>query len=585
MADKADIQAARILIVDDKEASVKLLEHLLHDAGYHNLMSTRDPKAVCELHRSHHFDLILLDLEMPGMSGFEVLDGLKEIEHSGYAPVLAITVEPDHKLRALASGALDFLTKPFDMTEFNTRVRNLLEVRLLYKQLEQSVDALQTYALHDPLTGLPNRRLLMDRLQLARTSSARGHHHCALMFMDIDYFKQLNDTLGHDVGDLLLQQVGARALKCVRDADSVARFGGDEFVVLLATLSTQATEANRQAQAIAEQLLQALGATYTLQDQSYDSTMSIGLVVFQGDTGPVGDLLKMADQAMYRAKSLGRNQVCVFDPSMQAASLAHDALACDMRRGLNAQEFVLHYQIQVNLQGVPVGAEALLRWNHPEKGLMMPAEFLPLAEDSGMILQLDEWALEAACQQLKLWALNPAPATWTLAVNISASQMAQADFVNRVEAVLHKTGAPPERLRLELTESTLLQDVDDVIAKMQALKTHGLGFCLDDFGAGFASLAYLKRLPLVQIKVDRVVVHGVLEDVSLAVIARAIMALGATQQLPVIAEGVETLAQRDFFAKLGCNAFQGRLFGMAALPLTMHSDYLQKQALAYINTT
>jgi diguanylate cyclase (GGDEF)-like protein len=584
MADRADIKAARILIVDDKKASVKLLERLLDDAGYRNLMSTRDPTTVCELHRTHRFDLILLDLQMPGMSGFEVLEGLKEIEHSGYAPVLAITVEPEHKLRALAAGALDFLAKPFDMTEFNTRVRNLLGVRLLYKKLEHSVDALEAYALHDPLTGLPNRRLLMDRLQLARVSSAGGQHHCALMFMDIDHFKQLNDSLGHDVGDLLLQQVGARALKCVRDADSVARFGGDEFVVLLEALSTQALEAAGQALAIAEELLHALGATYTLGAHSYDSTMSIGLVVFQGDSGPVGKLLKMADLAMYRAKSLGRNQVCVFDPSMQDAVLAHDALASDMRRGLNAQEFVLHYQIQVNTQGVPVGAEASLRWNHPEKGLMMPAEFLPLAEDTGMILQLGEWTLEAACQQLQLWAKSPATATWTLAVNVSASQMAQADFVSRIEAVLHKTGAPPERLRLELTESTLLHDVEDVVAKMGALKARGLGFCLDDFGAGFASLAYLKRLPVVQLKVDQVVVHGVLEDVGLAVIARAIVALGVSQHLPVIAEGVETLAQRDFFAKLGCNAFQGKLFGAAALPLAMHSDYLQNQALALINT-
>jgi len=578
MSAKADIRAARILIVDDEKASLKLLEHLLRDAGYHNLTSTRDPKAVCELHRAHHYDLILLDLQMPGMSGFEVLDGLKAIEHSGYAPVLAITVEPEHKLRALAAGALDFLVKPFDMTEFNTRVRNLLEVRLLYTKLENSVDALQAYALHDPLTGLPNRRLLMERLQTARESSQHGHHHCALMFMDIDHFKQLNDTLGHDLGDLLLQQVGERALTCVRDADSVARFGGDEFVVLLQVLSSQPGEAARQAQVVAQSLLHVLGSSYTLQGQSYDSTMSIGMVVFQGDTGPVGELLKMADLAMYRAKSLGRNQACVFDPSMQAAALAHDALASDMRRGLNAQEFVLHYQIQVNVQGVPVGAEALLRWNHPEQGLMMPGEFLPLAEETGMILALGEWALEAACQQLLLWAKSAATASWTLVLNISASQMAQADFVGQIKTVLHHTGVPPERLRLALTEGTLLHDVEDVIGKLHALKALGLGFCLADFGAGFASLAYLKRLPPVQIKVDQVIVQGVLGDVSLAVIARAMVALGASHHLPVIAQGVESVAQRDFFAKLGCNAFQGKLFGVAAAPLVMHSDYINNQA-------
>jgi diguanylate cyclase (GGDEF)-like protein len=584
MANKTDIRTARILIVDDKDANVKLLEHLLRDAGYHNLTSTRDPTAVCALHRADRYDLILLDLQMPGMTGFEVLDGLKAIEHSGYAPVLALTVESEHKLRALAAGALDFLVKPFDMTEFNTRVRNLLEVRLLYTRLENSVDALKAKALHDPLTGLPNRRLLMERLQMARVSSARSHHHCALMFLDIDYFKQLNDTQGHDVGDLLLQQVAERALKCVRDVDSVARFGGDEFVVLLDALSSQSAEASCQAQAIAQHLLQALGCSYTLQDQSYDCTMSIGLAMFQGDDGAVGELLKMADLAMYRAKYLGRNQVCVFDPSMQAAVLAQDARANDMRRGLSAQEFVLHYQIQVNAQGLAVGAEALLRWNHPEKGQLMPADFLPLAEDSGVILPLGDWVLEAACQQLLLWAKSPATASWTLAVNISASQMAQPDFVNRVIAVLHKTSAPPERLRLELTEGTLLQDVEAVIAKMHALNAHGLGFCLDDFGAGFASLAYLKRLPLVEIKVDQLVVHGVLEDVSLAVIASAIVALGASRHLPVIAEGVETSAQHDFFVKLGCYAFQGKLFGAAALPLVMHSEYLKNRDIDPIHT-
>jgi len=582
MSDKDDIFRARILIVDDKAANVKLLEELLHEAGYHNLMSTQNPAAVCDLHASHQYDLILLDLQMPGMSGFEVLDGLKTIEHGDYAPVLAITIEPDHKLRALAAGAKDFIAKPFDVTELKTRIHNLLEVRLKYRKLVHTVDALESFALHDALTGLPNRRLMMDRLQQARLASERGGHHCALMFMDLDHFKQLNDTLGHDVGDVLLQQVSARLLLCLREGDSVARFGGDEFVVLLDALSSQAQDAAVQATAIAEKILAALGQTYHLNGPAYDSTLSIGVVVFQGDGEPVGTLLKRADLAMYRAKSMGRNQICFFDRSMQAQVLAQETLAADMRRGLNDQEFVLHYQIQVDVCGTPVGAEALVRWHHAQHGLMVPAQFLPIAEETGMMVPLGQWVLGAACQQLLVWAQHPQTADWTLAVNVGACQLAQADFAADVAAALNTTRAPASRLRLELTDGTLLGDVEDVIAKMSAVQATGVGFCLDDFGAGFASVAYLKRLPLVQLKIDRVMVHAVLTDDSVAVIARAIVALGLSMGLPVIAEGVETAAQRDFFAGLGCHNFQGNYIGEVALPAEMLDSYMNKWPSALV---
>jgi len=299
----ADILSASILIVDDKKANVELLVQLLREAGYLNLTCTQDPYAVCDLHRSQHFDLILLDLQMPGMDGFAVMAALKQAEGQGYAPVLAITVQPRHKLRALASGAKDFIAKPFDLTELKTRIRNMLEVRLLYNQLEQNNQTLETLALHDALTQLPNRRLLLDRLRQAQLSSARTHRHCALMFMDIDHFKQLNDSLGHAAGDLLLQQVSKRLLGCAREGDTVARFGGDEFVVLLDGLSTVGMLAAQQVKVIADKMHQALRQTYTLQGQRYDTSLSIGVVIFSGEVQAMDSLLKKADQAMYQAKT------------------------------------------------------------------------------------------------------------------------------------------------------------------------------------------------------------------------------------------------------------------------------------------
>lgn len=327
MISPSDILAAHILIVDDNQANVALLAQLLGDAGYHNLSATHDPFSVCDMHRANAYDLILLDLQMPGMDGFEVMHELQKMETGGYTPVLVITAQPGHKLRALASGAKDFIAKPFDVVEVKTRIHNMLEVRLLYKQLEQAVSTLKSFALHDPLTNLPNRRLLMDRLHQARLASARSQHHCALMFLDIDHFKQLNDTLGHDMGDALLQQVSARLLTCAREGDSVARFGGDEFVVLLDGLSLQPGVAASQAEVTAHKMLTALGQPYQLDAYAYSASLSIGVVIFLGEQDTTGDLLKKADLAMYQAKSGGRHTVRFFDPAMQVQKQALAGLA------------------------------------------------------------------------------------------------------------------------------------------------------------------------------------------------------------------------------------------------------------------
>lgn len=441
-------------------------------------------------------------------------------------------------------------------------------------QQRQDEKEIYRLAFYDPLTNLPNRRLLFDRLQQAMLTSSRTDQHAALMFLDLDYFKQLNDSLGHDVGDILLQQVATRLQSCVREGDSVARMGGDEFVMLIETLSPYANEAASQAEMIAHKVLESLAHPYTLREHSYVITPSIGIVLFLHQTESMEELLKKADVAMYQAKTAGRNNARFFDPTMQAAVSVRVELEKNMRLALDNHDFVLHYQIQVNKEGFPTGAEALVRWNHIEHGMISPASFIPLAEETGMILPLGQWVLESACAQLVEWATSPITADWTIAVNVSVSQFAQTNFVENVDKAIQKTGANPRLLKLELTESMLAKDVDDVIVKMFEIKALGVTFSLDDFGTGYSSLSYLKRLPLDQLKIDQSFVRDLLTDTNDATIAKTIIALGHSLGLKVIAEGVETAAQRDALAEMGCDAYQGYYFArpMAAkdLPLTLN---------------
>jgi len=428
-------------------------------------------------------------------------------------------------------------------------------------QRHLDMDEVQRLAFFDPLTGLPNRRLLQDRLRQAMLTSIRTKQHGALMFLDLDHFKRINDTLNHELGDLLLQQVATRLLACVREGDSVARLGGDEFVVLLETLSDHDHEAAVQAEDMAHKILLALEQTYNLNGQAYDSTISIGIVVFLADHDTLDELLKKADVAMYQAKADGRNTARFFDPVIQAAVTAQSELQTDLHRGLAQKEFVLHYQIQVNHQGEPIGAEALVRWNHPTRGMVSPAHFIPLAEETGLILPLGQWVLETACAQLVKWAEDPQTASWKMAVNVSALQFSKVNFSATVVNALENTGANPRRLKLELTESMLINDVEDVIRKMNAIKSLGVSFALDDFGTGYSSLSYLKRLPLAQLKIDQSFVRDLQSNTNDTLIAKTIVALGHSLGLNVIAEGVETAAQRDYLASIGCDAFQGYFFG------------------------
>jgi diguanylate cyclase (GGDEF)-like protein/PAS domain S-box-containing protein len=420
-------------------------------------------------------------------------------------------------------------------------------------------------AYYDVLTELPNRQLLMERLQRALEETAQGRSTGALFFIDLDNFKSLNDTRGHAVGDQLLRQAAQRLDNCVGHQDTVARFGGDEFVVLLEGLSVDAGQACAEARRVGERMLMALRQPYDLGQYAHHSTASIGIVLFKDATDDIGELLKRADMAMYEAKNAGRGTLSFFNPGMQAALAARMALENDLRHALRVceHEFDLHYQPQIDRNGQLTGVEALVRWRHPTRGMVPPVEFIPLAEETGLVVALGQWVLKKACDQLVAWAANPATARIEIAVNVSARQFHHPHFVAQVLDLVALGGIDARRLKLELTETSLLENVDDTVAKMHVLKTHGVSFALDDFGTGYSSLAYLKQLPLDMLKIDRSFVLDLLTNQNDAVIARTIIALGRSLGLRVLAEGVELAAQRDFLFKHGCDAYQGYLYAPA----------------------
>lgn len=421
-------------------------------------------------------------------------------------------------------------------------------------------DQIKNLAFFDPLTQLPNRRLVLDRLEHALIASNRSGREGALLFLDLDNFKTLNDTLGHDKGDLLLQHVANRLSACIRECDTAARFGGDEFLIILEDLSDCSIEAATHVTTIAEKILAALNQPYFLDGHEYNNSPSIGITLFTDCKHSVDELMKRADMAMYQAKAAGRNALRFFDEKMQTVVSQRSSLEKDLREGIQQQQFILYYQPQVNHSGEVTGAEALLRWQHPLRGMVSPAEFIPVAEETGLILPLGFWVLHSACIQLAAWAQTKHLAHLSLAVNVSARQFRQAQFVEQIIQVIKNTGANPKRLKIELTESMLLDDVEDIIQKMSQLQALGVRFALDDFGTGYSSLSYLKRLPLDQLKIDQSFVRDVLIDPHDAAIATTIVALAKSMGLTVIAEGVETIEQQLFLANQGCFAYQGYLY-------------------------
>jgi diguanylate cyclase (GGDEF)-like protein/PAS domain S-box-containing protein len=431
---------------------------------------------------------------------------------------------------------------------------------------------IRNLAFYDPLTGLANRRMLMERLrQTLATSARRGRLH-ALLLIDLDNLKTLNDTLGHQVGDLLLQEVARRIAACAHEADTVGRLGGDEFVVMLEDLSEVAEEAAAEARAAGMRILTAVSQPYLLDDRECLSASSMGITVFGDQQKSADDILQQADIALHMAKTAGRNTLRFFSPALQAAVNARATMEEGLRQAIKRNQFLLYYQPQIE-RGRMTGAEALIRWNHPGRGIVSPDEFIPLAEESRLILPLGDWVVETACKQIAAWAAKDETAHLTISVNISALQFRQPEFVEHVLAAIDRTGANPKNLKLELTESMLVENFEEIIAKMTELKSHGLSFSLDDFGTGYSSLAYLKRLPLDQLKIDRAFVRDILVDVTSGAIAQAILSLGRAMDLSVVAEGVESEQQRGFLAGLGCHCFQGDLFS-PPLPLEDFQAFL-----------
>jgi diguanylate cyclase (GGDEF)-like protein/PAS domain S-box-containing protein len=420
-------------------------------------------------------------------------------------------------------------------------------------------DQIRDLAFYDRVTRVPNRRLLLDRLLQAISGESRSSSKKAVLFVDLDDFKNVNETLGHQIGDLLLQELAQRLTARIHEADTVARFGADEFVVILDGLSETAEDAAVEARVIAETILADVCRPYLLGGHECLSSASIGIVVLGDQREGPNEVLQQAGIAMSLAKNAGGNTIRFFEPALQAAVSARAAMKEDISQGIQAKQFMLYYQPQVDSNGL-IGAEALIRWKHPVRGIVPPNEFIPLAEETGLILPLGNLVFETACLQIAAWAHRNMLGNIQIAVNISARQFSRPDFVEYVMATLAHTGADANNLKLELTESMLVSDMHDVIAKMNALKSHGLSLSLDDFGTGYSSLSYLKDLPLDQLKIDRAFVQDILKDVASASIAQTIISLGRAMGLSVIAEGVETEEQREFLSSLGTHSFQGYLY-------------------------
>jgi len=439
-------------------------------------------------------------------------------------------------------------------------------------------EEIENLAYYDALTGLPNRRLLNDRLQQSLAAGNRTGQFRSLFFIDLDQFKQLNDTQGHDVGDRLLLEVTKRLRRCVRESDTLARLGGDEFVVVLEQLSIEADEAASQARAVADKIIRSISVPCDLNGISYSGSASIGIAMFDGSERSIDELLKRADLAMYQAKANGRNAFAFFDPAMQLRVTRQVALERELRQGIVQNEFSLYYQPQVDREGNCFGVEALLRWEQPVIGMISPRAFIPLAEESGLIIPIGSWVLHEACAQLARWQSDPLTEHLVMAVNVSVRQFRQAKFIDEVKMALSHFEIRPGFLKLEITESLLAENLDDVAQTMSVLRKLGVDFSLDDFGTGYSSLSYLKALPLHQLKIDQSFVRDLTTDPNDAAICRAIIALGKAMGLKIIAEGVETPEQWRTLTQEHCDAGQGYLFGRP-MPISALHEWLRERAV------
>ncbi|MRV73401.1 EAL domain-containing protein [Duganella sp. FT92W] len=702
MITPADILNASILIVDDQAVNVQLLEYLLTSSGYTAVSSTTDPRVVAPWHEQHRYDLIILDLQMPGMDGFAVMEALKPLETDAYLPVLVVTAQPDHKLAALEAGARDFVSKPFDPIEVLTRIRSMLEVRLMHRQaknynalLEQTVrertadlqrfrsamdatadaiflidsatlalvdvndgacrmlgfrreqllapdgasisaaapvlariglgtrdelaqrcdqardaagegarapalfeqdltrhdltavpvelywqihtedggsstlicvardiserrlaeERLRHLAHYDTLTGLPNRTLFFQTLQEAIELAHDKEWRIVVLFIALDRFKGVNDTLGSGAGDELLRQFSSRLVQCVRIRDTVGRLGGDEFALILTMTRDQ-----QDAVAVANEVREALRAPFDLHGHAAALTASIGIAMYPDDATDPETLVKYADTAMERAKQAGRDGYRFFTAGMNVQVLARLDLEMALRRALDEEEFVLHYQPKINLNtGRISGVEALIRWQRPGVGLVYPSEFVAVLEDTGLIIRAGAWIIDAACRQIAAWNRSMTGPVH-VAVNVSSRQFIEGDLEEEVRAALERHKVPAELLELELTETALMSNAERTIGVLTRLKELGVKCAIDDFGTGYSSLAYLQRFPIDKLKIDIAFVRDITTNPNDAAIAVAIISMAHSLKLRVIAEGVEARAQLEYLRRNRCDEIQGYFF-------------------------
>jgi len=687
-----DILNAKVLIVDDQPVNVQLLEYLLQTSGYVNVSSTTDPRVVAPWHEEHRYDLIILDLHMPGMSGFDVMEALKPLEPE-YLPVLVVTAQPDQKLPALDAGARDFVSKPFDPVEVLTRINNMLEVRLLHQQardynevLEQTVRArtadlqrfrsamdatadaiflidtntlslvdvnegacrmlghpraqllaleparlglggrdalsaqaeragqalqaphrapelmeiellrsdgaavpvevywllqsegesahrtlicvarditerrlaeerLRHMAHYDRLTGLPNRTLFFQTLGESIELAQDKEWRIVVLFIGLDRFRKVNDSMGAAMGDQLLHEFSNRLVQCVRLRDTVGRLGGDEFALILTMTRDQ-----QDAVLVANEVREALRTPFELDEHQATLTASIGIAMYPDDANDPETLVKYANTAMERAKDAGGDGYRFFTAGMNVQVLARLDLEMALRRALDNNELELHYQPKVNLTtGRISGAEALLRWNRPGYGLVYPAEFVSVLEDTGLIVRVGSWIIDAACRQIAAWLRTPVGGVH-VAVNVASRQFVEGDLENDVKQALERHKVPPELLELELTETALMSNAERTIQVLTALKELGIKVAIDDFGTGYSSLAYLQRFPIDKLKIDIAFVRDITTNPNDAAIALAIISMAHSLKLRVIAEGVETRPQLEYLRRNRCDEIQGYFF-------------------------
>jgi diguanylate cyclase (GGDEF)-like protein len=564
----------KILIADDDEAMRRLMRETLVDAG-HAVVEAKNGEEALEKFLDNRPDAVFLDASLSGMDGLEVCRSIRRMSGGEHVPVLMVMASGKEDLirRAFEEGATDFISRPFDGTLLGCRAQYLLRAAQVTRGLRQRLDRLQTgpalpandarlnyLAYHDALTGLPNRLLFQDRFQHAVAKARRSGRKVAVLFLDLDQFKRINDSLGHDIGDKLLQKVAERIRCGAREEDTLARLGGDEFVLLLEDV----TQVNTIG-IVASKILSSLAQTFEVGSFQLYASASIGIGIYPDNGESMEELLRCADIAMYRAKDLGRNTLQFYTPEINARARETLLLESGLRQALAKEELEIYYQPQFDLvSGRMVGTEALLRWNHPERGLLLPAEFLPLAEETGLIFAISDWVLQTVCRQNKAWQIGGLPPL-VMAVNIAPRMFLQRELTGMVERALDCSGLEARFLELEVTESMILRNVEAATQTLGELSHLGVHLAIDDFGTGYSSVSGLRRLPIRKLKIDRLFVKDLTDNPKDASIAASVIALAQSMNLGVIAEGVETEEQLKFLKARGCQQGQGFLF---SLPLS-----------------